>query len=162
MAFRPEAFPSPPAAVPDPSESTFYNGAPALATAAPWKVFTERHRRTPTPALRMSRVNQTHKKQGVRKRKRTKGRERVVAAVASVISRLEAEQAAFHYGELSGENISSTMKECIGFCCVRNKSFKGGCAAHGASFCLLPVDNKFNLWPLRNKFFVPVLNRKKN
>lgn len=38
------------------------------------------------------------------------------------------------------------MKECVGFCCVRNESFKGGCAAHRASFCLLPVDYKVNLW----------------
>lgn len=82
----------------------------------------------------------------MRKRKRRGGREGVVAVVASVISRLEAERAAFHYGELSGENISSTMKECVGLCCVRNESFKGGCAAHRASFCLLPVDYKVNLW----------------
>lgn len=84
----------------------------------------------------------------MRKRKQRAGREGVVGAVAAVISRLEAEQAAFHYGELSGENISSTMKECVGFCCVRNESFKGGCAAHRASFCLLPVDYKVNLWNL--------------
>lgn len=73
-------------------------------------------------------------------------RETVVAVEDPVISRLEAEQAAFHYGELSGENISSAMKECVGFCCVKNESFKGGCTAHRASFCLLPPDYKVNLW----------------
>lgn len=84
----------------------------------------------------------------MRKRKPREGRERerVVAVEDPVISRLEAEQAAFHYGELSGENISSAMKECVGFCCVKNESFKGGCTAHGASFCLLPLDYKVNLW----------------
>lgn len=80
-----------------------------------------------------------------------------------VISRLEAEQAAFHYGELSGENISSTMKECIGFCCVRNESFKGGCAAHRLPFVSFQSAIKLicGIRPHRNKSSVSVPRVKK-
>lgn len=42
----------------------------------------------------------------------------------------QAEQAAFHYSELSRENISSVMKECIGFVLLERahcKLFMGGC-----------------------------------